>query len=583
MTKKKNFKAAPFRAIRLFLYFLFLFCVVIFGVYHLIYAKAVIRGVYIANQNLGGMTYSGVLDTVSRKSTDVGGINLVYAGKSYKISKSDMDLAYDVPATARSAFNKGRSGDFFKDISDEKEGIFGKVRIGFSYSYDNQKLDDKINSIVNDIETPHKDASFKPGSGGIYIAPEVVGIVVDVGRLKESIGNHLLKADPSSIEIPTYNYSPAITKADLEGLTPTITKLHNNPPFFVFQGSTWKIPPQDFLGMVNVRKDGDKAFLYADKDKVKTFVGSVAEDVNRPPRSEIFKVEGDKVVDFRLPNPGYIVKEFDATEIFSLALLDASMERQIEVPTQEFLPSTSPNSYGIKELVGEGESTFFGSDAGRVHNIEVAAGNLNGILVAPGEVFSFNKMVGPIDLARGFTEAYVISKGRTVLGEGGGVCQVSTTIFRAVLNSGLPIIARTAHAYRVGYYEQDKPVGFDATVYQPSVDFKFKNDMENYVLIQTEVLTKESKLIFRFYGTRDGRTVKIGDPIIFSQTPPPTPLYQDDPNLPKGVVKQVDWPAWGSVVELDRIVEKDGKVLYNDVFRSNYQPWQAVYLMGTKE
>ena len=242
-----------------------------------------------------------------------------------------------------------------------------------------------------------------------------------------------------------------------------------------------------------------------------------------------------------------------------------------------------PVDNGIKELIGEGVSTFVGSAAGRMFNIELASKNLNGILIAPGEIFSFNSNVGPIDYAHGFTSAYIISKGRTVLGEGGGVCQVSTTMFRAVLNSGLPVISRTAHAYRVSYYEQDMPVGFDATVYQPTVDFKFKNDTQNYILVQSEYIAKESKLYFRFYGTKDGRVVKGLSSKILSQTPPPVSLYQDDPSLPKGVTKQVDWSVWGAVVELKRVVEKDGKVVYEDTFISNYQPWRAVYLVGTVE
>ena len=102
-------------------------------------------------------------------------------------------------------------------------------------------------------------------------------------------------------------------------------------------------------------------------------------------------------------------------------------------------------------------------------------------------------------------------------------------------------------------------------------------------MIQSEVIPKESKLIFRLYGTGDGRKATIEGPTIFSQTPPPEPLYQDDPSLSEGVTKQVDWSAWGAIVEIKRKVEKDGKVIYSDTFKSNFQPWRAVYLVGTAE
>ena len=194
-----------------------------------------------------------------------------------------------------------------------------------------------------------------------------------------------------------------------------------------------------------------------------------------------------------------------------------------------------------------------------------------------------NNSVGPIDAAHGFQSAYIIKGGRTVLGEGGGVCQTSTTLFRAILNSGLPIVARYPHAYRVGYYEQDMPVGFDAAVFQPSWDFKFKNDTKAYVLVQSYVSTEESKITFKIYGTPDGRVVEISKPVITGQTPPPEPLYEDDPDLKKGVTVQVDFPAWGATSVFTRTVKRGDEVLFTDTFASKYQPWRAVFRVGTKK
>ena len=211
----------------------------------------------------------------------------------------------------------------------------------------------------------------------------------------------------------------------------------------------------------------------------------------------------------------------------------------------------------------------------------LTAKKINGVVIASGEEFSFDKTVGDITAATGFKQAYVIKSGRTVLDDGGGVCQVSTTVFRAALNSGVPITARTAHAYRVHYYEEDSPPGIDATIFYPTVDLKFKNDTPGAILIQawTEGLT----LYVNFYGTSDGRKTEVSTPIILKQTPPPPDLRQDDPTLPKGVVKQVDWSAWGANITFTRKVTRDGQELINEKFYSNYKPWQAVYLVGTKE
>jgi len=218
-----------------------------------------------------------------------------------------------------------------------------------------------------------------------------------------------------------------------------------------------------------------------------------------------------------------------------------------------------------------------------MHNVALAAARLNGILVKPGEEFSFVKYLGDVSKYTGYKEAYVIQSGKTVLGDGGGVCQVSSTLFRALLDSGLPITERHAHAYRVGYYEQYSPPGLDATVYVPTVDLKFKNDTGSHILIQSYVDPTEVSLTFILYGKKDGREVTLSTPVVTGVAPAPEPLYQDDPTLPKGVEKQIDYAASGATVVFNRIVKKNGEVIINEKYTSRYTPWRAVFLRGTKE
>ena len=241
------------------------------------------------------------------------------------------------------------------------------------------------------------------------------------------------------------------------------------------------------------------------------------------------------------------------------------------------------NNLGIKELIGKGTSLFYHSIPNRVFNITLAAERINGVLIPPNEIFSFNKALGDVSSFTGYQQAYVIQNGKTVLGDGGGVCQVSTTFFRALLNAGLPITQRHAHAYRVGYYEQDSLPGLDATIYVPTVDLKFKNDTNDYILVQTQVDLATQQLSIFLYGAKDGRVVSMTAPVITNLTPPPPDSFQDDPTLPKGVVKQVDFKAEGSKVSFTRDVLKNGKKIISDKFISNYAPWKSVYLRGTKE
>jgi vancomycin resistance protein YoaR len=302
-------------------------------------------------------------------------------------------------------------------------------------------------------------------------------------------------------------------------------------------------------------------------------------------------MEGGKVTEFRQHIDGArLDDEKLEQEIKNKLPLLLSLSRpsniSIKAPVVVIEPEITMdniNDLGITELVGSGTSLFRGSIANRIYNINLASTRLTGILVKPGEEFSFAKALGDVSAFTGYKQAYVISGGRTILGDGGGVCQVSTTLFRALLNAGLPITERNQHAYRVSYYEQDAGPGMDAAVYIPSVDLKFKNDTEKHHLIQSIFDPAEQRLTFEIYGTKDGREVTISEPVILSQSPAPEPLYQDDPNLPKGQEKQIDWAAPGARVYFTRTVKKDGKVIYDDTFTSNYRPWQAVFLRGTKE
>ncbi len=316
---------------------------------------------------------------------------------------------------------------------------------------------------------------------------------------------------------------------------------------------------------------------------------TLATDVDIPVEDALFKFENGRVTAFRPSKDGSQLNKGEAKKRLEEAFyaVDKTHQQRIIVvlPVDVVHPSVSTdraNSFGIKELIGRGYSEFAGSIPGRIHNVALAASRINGVLIKPGDTFSFNDTVGDISAATGYQSAYIIKDGRTVLGDGGGVCQVSSTLFRSALDAGLSIVERHAHAYRVHYYEEGgfKP-GLDATVFGPTVDFKFKNDTPTYILIQTKIDLAHLTLAFEFYGTRDGRVATITNHKVWDITPPPPPLYQDDPTLAKGVTKQVDFDAWGTKASFDYKVTRGSDTLENATFFSNFRPWQAVFLKGT--
>ncbi|WP_243089440.1 VanW family protein [Thermus neutrinimicus] len=268
---------------------------------------------------------------------------------------------------------------------------------------------------------------------------------------------------------------------------------------------------------------------------------------------------------------------FDEAEV--LAAYREALARgrkSFRLPVRHIPPTPSLKdlyALGIREHLATGETDFRGSSRERTHNLLLASSKLDGLLIPPG-TFSFNQVLGPVTEEEGYKEAFVIVGDRTEEGVGGGVCQVSTTLFRAFFLAGLPIKERHAHSYQVAYY---KPPGLDAAVIQPYKDLKAVNDTPGHILVQRSVVG--TQLRFHLFGTKD-REVRWEGPFISDRKPPLPPREIPDPSLPPGVRKQVDFAAEGARVEVRRTVRyQDGRALEDQVV-SLYRPWGAVYLVG---
>ena len=238
--------------------------------------------------------------------------------------------------------------------------------------------------------------------------------------------------------------------------------------------------------------------------------------------------------------------------------------------------SSRLSELGIRELVASGTTYFKGSSNTRVYNIEVAAEKLVGVVVPPGGIFSFNSAIEAVSGANGFEDSAIIWGDRTAVGVGGGVCQVSTTVFRAALEGGFPFLERHNHGYVVSWYGDP---GFDATIYTPYVDLRFLNDTDAHLLVQPVVDSVGGTLSFHFYGTKPDREVVIGEPVYEDIKQPGEPIYQEDASLEAGQIKQVEWAKEGLTATVIRKVTENGQTR-EDPIRSVYRPWNAMYLYG---
>ncbi len=265
--------------------------------------------------------------------------------------------------------------------------------------------------------------------------------------------------------------------------------------------------------------------------------------------------------------------------IIAQAILN--QEKQVNLKVDEVEPislSKDADNLGIKELIAEGSSNFAGSPKNRRHNIKVGAEKLNGILIKKDQEFSLIQTLGEINKETGFLTELVIKGDRTIPEYGGGLCQIATTMFRLAINAGLPITERRQHSYRVPYYE---PAGMDATIYYPWPDFRFINDTNQYILLQTEILGDE--LIFRFYGTSDGRQVKTTEPEIFDIVKPGPIKYIETTELLPGEKKKIESAHAGAKAEFKNIITFSNGIIREDTWKSSYRPWAEVWLVGKEE
>ncbi len=231
------------------------------------------------------------------------------------------------------------------------------------------------------------------------------------------------------------------------------------------------------------------------------------------------------------------------------------------------------------QLLASSTTSYYGSYAERVNNIARGAAMLNGRIVQPGQVFSFNAVFANSGIKDGFVEGYAIVNGRLAKSVGGGLCQVSTTLYRAVFRAALDLVARRNHSYVINFYENI--AGFDATVYAPYTDFKFRNDTRGPIKIVASTNPAKGTVTFSLWGYPDGRKAQMIGPKVSNVVQPGKPMWQFDPALKRGQVRQLVHGRPGMSVSMGRVVTAaNGAVLHRDNLPSIYKPWADFYTYG---
>lgn len=563
--------------------FLLFIIVVLSGLasYLIIYYERVYPNINVNGVSLSGYKLHDSISVLSAKTSVPTNLTLTYNDQTFNVEASDINLFIDFTSSGVAAYSYTRTGNLFTDLVRKINLLFHPLDLSLVTNFDNSELTKIVSVISGQISVDPIEPSIIVTNNQITINKGAAGKEVDQEKLMSLITKAFTSNDSGALEIPVQTVDNSLTQVDADNLQARAQKFLGKSVLLKFEFQNITLNDTDIINLLDLKSG------YND-GAIDNLIQKTSVTVNRDPQNAKFVFENKKVTEFQPALPGVKV---DAGKFKSqLTSLLTSLENSNDISKDFDIPvvSTPPdittdqvNNLGIKELIGRGTSTYFHSIPGRVHNVVLAASRINGTLVAPGETFSFNKTLGDVTAFTGYEQAYIISGGKTILGDGGGVCQVSTTLFRALLNAGLPITERAAHAYRVGYYEQDSPPGLDATVYGPEPDLKFTNDTANYILIEATSDPNNYSLTFELYGTNDGRVATITKPIVTNITPALPTVYQDDPTLPAGTLKQTDFSAAGATVTFNYSVVRNGETTFNKTFISNYHPWAAVYLRGT--
>lgn len=502
------------------------------------------------------------------------------------ISTAGPDLTREIfsfnnEKTVASAYGATRGKNSWRNFNEKLTLLFSPKNLAAQFNFNDQEILTILKGNFSTLESPAQNADLVVTANSpldFEIKPVKIGTIFDYDKALADFKNNLMSFKNNRLELATITDYPKVKEYEASQLIPQAKEIIKLAPLnLTYEKRKWEINEKTLADWLTARKEKN-VFLDLNETKVTEFLEKIAQNIDVEAKEAKFKITGGKVSEFQESSPG---KKLNREQSLAILRNKIIKEKQKEIPLViETIEAKSDvgniNDLGISKLIGVGKSNFKGSPANRRHNIKVGSDTLNGLLIKPDEEFSLVGALGEIEASTGYLPELVIKGNKTTPEYGGGLCQIGTTMFRVVLNTGLPITERKNHSYRVVYYE---PAGMDATIYNPKPDLRFINDTGHYILIQTKI--ESDDLIFEMWGTPDNRQIEVENPPrVFNITKPePTKIIETE-ELPPGEKKCTEKSHNGADAAFTRkVTYSDGKIM-EEVWRSHYRPWQAVCLVG---
>jgi len=579
-----------------------------------VYADLIYTNTFIGQTNIGGMTTSEAVDIVEAELTDFmsRSVVIINGDQTFEFTPEELGITYDYEKIKESlpALWDGRG------VINGIYQLLSMKQVTLVVEIDEASLADTISILYTEEPPQNAYLYLDKELDEITITKEKNGQTLDLKTLASSLEKKFESLDTDAVGLPLETLYPSVTTSDIEPFVDVAKAVFANAVAIYYGDNEWEFDPNEYANLITFgTKDtleiaginGPVAVVWGEEEDPSTIKnsssitsslkitldegalssymdGQIKEQIEVPAENVVITLdeEGNILFEGSAADGISINKEAFVTEL-ELALENDISE--IEVPTMTIkggvdVPEELQN-LGITELIATGYTNYDGSPYNRQMNIAVGMSKFNGLIVEPGEVFSFLDALGVVDASTGYYKELVITNNETVPEYGGGLCQVSSTLFRAMLYGGLPITTRYEHSYAVSYYAYPSGYGLDATIYQPWPDLQFTNDTGSAILIQAYV--DGNNAYFKFYGTSDGRTVTMDGPYYSNYVSPPAAIITYTTELEAGTRIQKDHSHTGFDADWYRtIVFPDGTTEQENI-HSHYQAWPAKYLVGISE
>jgi len=517
---------------------------------------------------------------------------LTYADQSWQPSYSDVGISFDFKGAISSAYRAGRGNGLIENLQEVYAIWENGLELPVHVIFDQNKLRAYVAGVGADLEQAPIDAQLRLDGTTVATQPSQIGRQVLVDQTVAEMAASLVTFKSQTVVLKTRDIAPRLDDAAVAETRARIEAMLQAPLTLEVEKKQYVWMPEEIalmldIGRVPQNNATDTIAVNLNAYQVGRRVRQIADETGRGSvNPRVVWNNGDLRI-LKPGKPGLRLDEAQASAAIAAAV--AGADRVLALPVREVAPQVTEanlRSLGITELVSVGRSDFTGSADYRINNIGVGMEILNGILIAPGEEFSFNNNIGSIDARNGFVEGYAIIKDRTQLEFGGGICQDSTTLFRAAFWAGLPVTERWGHSFYISWYDKyglgsnGNGPGLDATIFTGGPDLKFMNDTGNWLLMQSASNARTGVAEVSFYGTKLNRTVTLSQSISKRIPAPSAAKIVTDRKQPVGTSRQSDHARGGMTIAVYRTITENGVPKRPELFQTTFRAWPNIYVFN---